>query len=176
MLDTISFPPFNLLICTFRRFFCWNRRHQFHISSQARAFNGRITDRNFTPYVSLHLIGYVANALIAAEPADTSPPEEIEAGQAEAETNAMLRQNTMALELQLEERPLAKRQTELLQSSEEPTSAGPSSEQVEIAPKDPEVPSPPEDSQKHEEHKHERKALLKNDDHELERVSKVRNC
>lgn len=112
---------------------------------------------------------------MAAKPADTSPPEEIEAdkAEAEAETNAMLRQNTMALELQLEERPLAKRQ-ELLQASEEPTSAGPSLEQVEIPPEDTKLPSPPEDSQKHEEHKHERKALLKNDDHELVRVSKVR--
>ena len=113
---------------------------------------------------------------MVAEPAGTSETEspETEAGQAEAEANAMLRQNTMALELQLEERPLAKRQTELLRTSEEPTSTDSNPPQAETGQQDTKVPDPLEE-QKHEEQKHERKALLKNDDHELERVSRVRN-
>lgn len=113
---------------------------------------------------------------MVAEPAGTSETEtpEIEAGQAEAEANAMLRQNTMALELQLEERPLARRQTELLRTSEEPAPADSNPQQAETGQKDIKVPDTLEE-QRHEEQKHERKALLKNDDHELERVSRVRN-
>ena len=81
----------------------------------------------------------------------------------------------MALELQLEERPLAKRQTELLQASEEPASADSNSQQAETGQMDTNAPNSLEEPQRHEEQKHERKALLKNDDHELERVSRVRN-
>lgn len=83
----------------------------------------------------------------------------------------MLKQNNAALEAQLEERPLAKKQEELIegashaqlqtQSAEEktPDNANEKDESASIAESAPE--------------KVARKALLKNDDYELERVGKV---
>ncbi|KAK2461532.1 hypothetical protein APHAL10511_005995 [Amanita phalloides] len=134
---------------------------------------------SFLPKIEPLTAGSPAKAPPAAKPTSTStaPPatDSAEDGQAETAVNAMLRQNTMELELQLEERPLAKRQTELLRTSEEPASGGPSHHLAEAGPKDTEVPNQSEGTQEHEEHKNEpeRKALLKNDDHELERVSKL---
>ncbi|KAF8628253.1 hypothetical protein AX15_004028 [Amanita polypyramis BW_CC] len=100
-------------------------------------------------------------------PVDASPDVE----EVESATSVMLQQNTRALEKQVEERPLAKRQTELLQANENPASA-PCSDSHHPAEteEDPQV----EGAQGQDEHKHdqERKALLKNDDHELDRVSK----
>jgi RNA polymerase II subunit A C-terminal domain phosphatase len=96
-----------------------------------------------------------------------SSNEETERAQLAA--NAMLKQNNLALEAQLEERPLAKKQEALQEgdgaahaldqhNAENKPAAGVQAKQEESSP-----------------HKHEkRKALLKNDDYELERVAKVR--
>ena len=97
-----------------------------------------------------------------------SSVEETERAQLAA--NAMLKQNNLALEAQLEERPLARKQEALQESDtaahehtqhsmEDKPAAGVEVKQVESSL-----------------HKHEkRKALLKNNDFELERVAKVRS-
>ena len=95
-------------------------------------------------------------------PSQTSP-EQTE--RAESVKDAMLTQNSLALEAQLEERPLAKKQEELL-----------STEDKDNKPPD---PSPPPDvatessSETLKPEKVPRKALLKNDDAELQRITKV---
>lgn len=111
-----------------------------------------------------------------ADPGSTTTPlsttlpvqlnEEVERAQLAA--NAMLKQNNLALEAQLEERPLAKKQEALQEgnavahehsqhNAENKPVAGAQTKLKESSP-----------------HKHEkRKALLKNDDHELERVAKL---
>ncbi|KAF9011114.1 hypothetical protein BDQ17DRAFT_1420544 [Cyathus striatus] len=97
-----------------------------------------------------------------------------EAELAQQEANAMLTRNNAALDAQVEQRPLAKKQEELLEASE-----GESSERQPTPAADPmdqgsggkeETPSPsPRPEKPH------RKALLKNDDHELDRVGKLLN-
>jgi RNA polymerase II subunit A-like phosphatase len=88
----------------------------------------------------------------------------------------MLTQNSLALEAQLEERPLAKKQEALQvaskdsKSGEEPPSSGPEGNEPLSNTNEKEVHGAT--SVKVE--KVPRKALLKNDDTELERVSKVR--
>jgi RNA polymerase II subunit A-like phosphatase len=91
-----------------------------------------------------------------------------EAERAQMAANAMLKQNNLALEAQLEERPLAKKQEALQEgdaaahehtqhNAENKLVAGDQAKQQESSP-----------------HKHEKRtALLKNDDYELERVAKV---
>jgi RNA polymerase II subunit A-like phosphatase len=81
----------------------------------------------------------------------------------------MLRENTIVLEHQLEDRPLAKKQTELLMAAEQSASGGQNQEQVQS---EQNVKSTSEGTRE-DKHNPERKALLKNDDLELERVSKV---
>lgn len=108
----------------------------------------------------------------AAPPAT---PEEVE--RAERETKALLTENSLALEAQLEERPLAKRQGELDEASEDVDPASVSSavgpehspaEETDVADHD------DNHSTSSKSEKHHKKALLKNDDVELERISKVR--
>ena len=87
----------------------------------------------------------------------------------EIEQKEMIVRNSLALEAQVEERPLAKLQEELQEAangqlaSETPTSHSTSGES-EIASKPYEVTG----------EKHHHKALLKNDDAELQRVKLVR--
>ncbi|KAF8640572.1 hypothetical protein AX17_000234 [Amanita inopinata Kibby_2008] len=107
------------------------------------------------------------------ESAPTEVEEVEEAEAAEAAVNAMLKQNTLALELQLEERPLAKKQAELLRAAEESSSHGqhpPGAEQEDTKATDQSQVADDREARKHD---RERKALLKNEDHELVRVAKL---
>lgn len=70
--------------------------------------------------------------------------------------------NTLALEAQVEERPLAKKQEQLLETSEGDKTTAPS-----------DVASSPSAGAQEPKEKHIRKALLKNDDRELSRVQRV---
>ncbi|KAJ6500358.1 hypothetical protein C8R45DRAFT_65616 [Mycena sanguinolenta] len=98
------------------------------------------------------------------DPSLPEPPSSVDAAQTELTKKALLTQNSIALEAQVEERPLAKKQEELQVASDEApgTSKGESSpaaasEAPEPAPK-----------------KNQRKAaLLKNDDNELQRLGKL---
>jgi RNA polymerase II subunit A-like phosphatase len=118
-----------------------------------------------------------ASQTTTSEPGTTTPlsttipvPSDDGAERAQLAANAMLKQNNLALEAQLEERPLAKKQEALQEgdaaahdhiqhNAENTPAAG--------------VQANQEDSSTH---KHEkRKALLKNDDYELQRVAKVRS-
>ncbi|KAJ8514480.1 hypothetical protein ONZ45_g7970 [Pleurotus djamor] len=101
------------------------------------------------------------HALASETPRPT--PEETE--RQEINATRLLTQNSLALEAQMEERPLAKKQ-EALVASEDPSpateaSASPSSSSTNEV--------PPDTSKE----KHARKALLKNDDCELERVGSL---
>ena len=84
----------------------------------------------------------------------TTSEEEI----TEQENKAMLTRNNAALDAQLEERPLAKKQEEL-QEHDDAQQTSTSACVKEPSPKPGKLP---------------KKALLKNDDHELERIGKVR--
>ena len=103
----------------------------------------------------------VDNSQSGASPAD----EEVDA---EILQKEMIARNSLALEAQVEERPLAKLQEELQEAangqleSESPTSN--TSNQSENTSKPSETPG-----EKH----HHRKALLKNDDVELRRIKRV---
>ncbi|KAG6854140.1 hypothetical protein C0991_010051 [Blastosporella zonata] len=108
----------------------------------------------------------VPTPLVVPEPA---PPPDNDTG--DLIKTAMVTRNTLALEAQLEERPLAKKQ-EALSEGEAPHEDHhhhhhhPSSEEKhaeEASPKEERATTP----------KPERKALLKNDDFELDRVSKI---
>ncbi|KAF7359453.1 RNA polymerase II subunit A C-terminal domain phosphatase [Mycena sanguinolenta] len=94
-------------------------------------------------------------------PAPASPAE---AAQTELTKKALLTQNSIALEAQVEDRPLAKKQEELEVASDE----APSSSKGESSPAAAsETPAPP--PKKH----HRKAALLKNDDNELQRLGKL---
>lgn len=101
------------------------------------------------------------SSAISASPAD----EEVDT---EILQKEMIARNSLALEAQVEERPLAKLQEELQEAangqleSESPASS--TSSQSENTPKPSEIPG-----EKH----HHRKALLKNDDVELRRIKRV---
>jgi RNA polymerase II subunit A-like phosphatase len=105
----------------------------------------------------------------SADPAQVNPALPVPvspaaAAQTELTEKALLTQNTIALEAQVEERPLAKKQEELQEASDvapgthkdtsSPTAA--TSEAPAAAPK-----------------KHHKAALLKNDDNELQRLGKL---
>ncbi|KAJ7492115.1 hypothetical protein FB451DRAFT_1077957 [Mycena latifolia] len=96
-------------------------------------------------------------------PAPVSPTE---AAQAELTEKAMLTQNSIALEAQVEERPLAKKQEELQVASAESPAVGGS----QTATNETQVPNStslaPEKPQR-------KAALLKNDDNELQRLGKL---
>ncbi|KIJ65044.1 hypothetical protein HYDPIDRAFT_27775 [Hydnomerulius pinastri MD-312] len=100
----------------------------------------------------------------AESPSPLTQPEERE--RAEIESKAMLTQNSLALEAQVEERPLAKKQEELQEASNGPEKPQSGNDVLT------EVTSPatPEEKTKNE---HLRKALLKNDDIELQRVGEL---
>jgi RNA polymerase II subunit A C-terminal domain phosphatase len=101
-----------------------------------------------------------------------TPSEEIE--RAKLAADVMLTQNSLALEAQLEERPLAKKQEELQGTSAQGSS---NEEQRSTSSEKTQVPSgdanPKEKTQPSKTDKVARKALLKNDDSELERIYKV---
>ncbi|KIL71651.1 hypothetical protein M378DRAFT_1020729 [Amanita muscaria Koide BX008] len=126
---------------------------------------------SLNPSITSSLVLSIANpssAPTTPEPNATQTPEGAE--EAEAATNAMLRENTMVLELQLEQRPLAKKQTELLRAAEHTTSTDQSQQQDQSEQKDVKAVH---EGVPDQEHGHERKALLKNDDRELDRISKL---
>ncbi|KAJ7508560.1 hypothetical protein B0H11DRAFT_33549 [Mycena galericulata] len=86
-------------------------------------------------------------------PSSPAPVSPAAAAQAELTQKALLTQNTIALEAQVEERPLAKKQEELEGELEE---------------------TPTSNEAKATSHAHHRKAaLLKNDDNELQRLGKL---
>lgn len=105
-----------------------------------------------------------------------SSPALVESDDEEAEKRTMLTRNSIALEAQVEERPLAKKQEELEEQehkeetqnqsggdASEPNSKG--AESVEV-----ETDATPQSTL----HKHTAKPLLRNDDYELSRVKSVR--
>ncbi|KAJ7043342.1 hypothetical protein C8F04DRAFT_1074458 [Mycena alexandri] len=98
-------------------------------------------------------------------PSLPAPISQAEAAQAELTEKAMLTQNSIALEAQVEERPLAKKQEELEVevASEEAPSTGESSGRLETAVA--QEPTPKKAQRK--------AALLKNDDNELQRLGKL---
>ncbi len=77
-------------------------------------------------------------------------------------TKAMMTQNSIALEAQVEERPLAKMQEKLADTEEEETKDDTNSE-----------PRADSEQQQQHPHHHHKKALLKSQDSELDRVGKV---
>ncbi|KAJ7684787.1 hypothetical protein DFH06DRAFT_1073723 [Mycena polygramma] len=103
----------------------------------------------------------------SADPAQVTPslPAPVppaEAAQAELTEKAMLTQNTIALEAQVEERPLAKKQEQLeVALDEAPT---PTQSPAVVSNEAP-TPAP----KKH----HRKAALLKNDDNELQRLGRL---
>ena len=97
-----------------------------------------------------------ASPAIIADPSAVTTSE-AEAEIAEQENKAMLTRNNAALDAQLEERPLAKKQEEL-EEHDDSQQASTSASVKEPSPKPGRLP---------------KKALLKNDDHELERLGKV---
>ncbi|KAF8913223.1 hypothetical protein CPB84DRAFT_529609 [Gymnopilus junonius] len=107
----------------------------------------------------------------AGDDATATPPSVEEQEKAEQQTTAMLTQNNAALDAQLEERPLAKKEKELQeheieeQHHQQDKAQTPSPEATPT----PSVEPPPKPEKVH------KKALLKNDDYELQRVSKLLN-
>ncbi|KAJ2918420.1 hypothetical protein MD484_g2018, partial [Candolleomyces efflorescens] len=85
---------------------------------------------------------------------------------AEAEVNVLLNENNAALDAQLEERPLAKKEKELQEHEEEEEIKQAQPPDKAKATAEPSVPTA-------HDHHHHRKALLKNDDTELQRVGKL---
>jgi RNA polymerase II subunit A-like phosphatase len=106
--------------------------------------------------------------------ADDSQSSEIDTSPADEEVDTeilqkeMIARNSLALEAQVEERPLAKLQEELQEAAndqlESESPVGSTSSQSENTSKPSETPG-----EKH----HHRKALLKNDDVELRRIKRV---
>ena len=90
---------------------------------------------------------------------------------AEIEKNEILSRNTQALEAQVEERPLAKKQEEL-QETVNGEAASPEQPTTGAVPATNGSDASAEQQPKRE--RHVRKALLKNDDTELQRVKQVR--
>ena len=91
-------------------------------------------------------------------------PEELE--KSEIESKAMLTQNSIALEAQVEERPLAKKQEALLEADDTGSASSPGYQ--------PSAKHHGKDAESPTTEKVPRKALLKNDDVELQRVGAVR--
>ncbi|PPQ64298.1 hypothetical protein CVT26_002181 [Gymnopilus dilepis] len=115
-----------------------------------------------------------AQNINGAAPASPPLPSEEEQEKVEEETTAMLKENNAALDAQLEERPLAKKEKELQEHEvqEQQEQQPPQAEAAGTATTTP-PPSNKEASPKPE--KAHKKALLKNDDYELDRVSKLLN-
>ncbi|KAJ7597313.1 hypothetical protein C8J56DRAFT_851443 [Mycena floridula] len=113
----------------------------------------------------------------SSEPAPEEPPDDIpatpeEEERTERETKAMFTENSLVLEAQLEERPLAKRQEELEESEDADTSVESALNSLEQAVEAADTMDDNHSTSSKSE-KHHRKALLKNDDVELERISKL---
>jgi len=103
-----------------------------------------------------------------SQPSTVGPSSADEAVAEEILQKEMMARNSLALEAQVEERPLAKLQEELQEAANgQLTSDSPTTDaaldQSENTPKPPEALG----------EKHHRKALLKNDDTELQRVKRV---
>lgn len=108
-------------------------------------------------------------AIQESSPTLEGPDEE------DVEKRTMITRNSIALEAQVEERPLARKQEELDEQDQKEETQNQSSDVAKSEEKGPEVaevktdvvpqPTP---------HKHPVKALLKNDDYELLRVRSVR--
>ncbi|KAI0049263.1 hypothetical protein FA95DRAFT_1489590 [Auriscalpium vulgare] len=92
-----------------------------------------------------------------------------EVDEAEIVKKDMLTRNSLALEAQVEERPLAKLQEELQEVSDKEEDAEKAVDSTSAE----EPSATPPDSKPPESPKHHRKPLLKNDDVELERVKKI---
>jgi RNA polymerase II subunit A C-terminal domain phosphatase len=109
--------------------------------------------------------------------AQESPAGETSGGD-DGTKDAMLTQNTLELEAQVEERPLAKKQEELrIEEAAESESDAAASAPASADPGQQEVPVAlvkPDGEMKVKKEKHVRKALLRNDDFELQRVRVVR--
>ncbi len=107
------------------------------------------------------------------ESTDNSPSNTQEDEVASLQQDEMLNQNTLALEAQFEERPLAKKQEELQhETADEAAKDGEEPSPETAAPQNGDAAHAPE----HRKEKPVRKALLKNDDSELVRVKKVRRA
>lgn len=117
-----------------------------------------------------------ANTRIEARAEEaTQTPEEVE--KAKLQASAMVVQNSIALEAQRDERPLAKKQEQLEDVTE--------TEKESVSPPTPDVPTPPQTDaaaaaaapapapQEPPAEKHVKKALLKDNDWELIRVSSL---
>ena len=106
-----------------------------------------------------------SDTLVSSSSQDDPGVSTLEAEEkAEALNKTMITQNSLALEAQVEQRPLARKQEELQESaSDEPAPEQPSAPAAARTEKE----APPKE-------KHARKALLRNDDVELQRVAKVR--
>ncbi|KAF7436339.1 Carboxy-terminal domain (CTD) phosphatase [Pleurotus ostreatus] len=102
-----------------------------------------------------------------ALPSETPITTPEDAERAERETNQMLTQNSLALEAQMEERPLAKKQEALVASEDGQATKTETPSPAESTSSETVVDTPPPTE------KHVRKALLKNDDFELERLTKL---
>ncbi|KAJ7103031.1 hypothetical protein B0H15DRAFT_810663 [Mycena belliarum] len=99
-------------------------------------------------------------------PSLPAPASPLEAAKTELTEKAMLTQNTIALEAQVEERPLAKKQEELqVASADPPTAIGSQAASKDTKIAESTVPAPEKPPRK--------AALLKNDDHELQRLGKI---
>ncbi|TFK88665.1 hypothetical protein K466DRAFT_520487 [Polyporus arcularius HHB13444] len=104
------------------------------------------------------------------ESTDNSPSNTQEDEVASLQQDEMLNQNTLALEAQFEERPLAKKQEELQhETADEAAKDGEEPSPETAAPQNGDAAHAPE----HRKEKPVRKALLKNDDSELVRVKKI---
>ena len=87
----------------------------------------------------------------------------------------MLTRNSIALEAQVEERPLAKKQEELDEQEQKGESQNQSCDAINLSGKEPEAAEvETEVTPQSTPHKHPVKALLRNDDYELLRVKSVR--
>ncbi|KAI0828927.1 hypothetical protein BC628DRAFT_1315803 [Trametes gibbosa] len=112
------------------------------------------------------------------EPPGSDRPSAVEDdGLSEAEKNEILTRNTEALEAQVEERPLAKKQEELQETAAEGSPAAPAvvaaDETTADAASATNGEGQPSAEQKPKKERPVRKALLKNDDTELGRVKQI---
>lgn len=98
-------------------------------------------------------------------------PDELSDEKPSVSKSEMIARNALALEAQLEERPLAKKQEELESDDDEAEKPN------DLANSDPRVDGQSNGTSAQADHtkvKHHRRALLKNDDDELKRIGRVR--
>ena len=109
-----------------------------------------------------------SDATSTSDPLDNSSPADDADGAESSAKAEMLTRNTIALEAQVEDRPLAKQQ-ELLEEEED--SADPAVEPSDAPAQNGASESVVDDA--HKARHHHKKALLKNDDAELQRIGMV---